>query len=269
MENKIFSNFKKLNITNLTQYIFIGLLIVAAFLIGSLYTKVQYLEKDKTDVAGAVNQPNQPQPAGKWKTIDEALTAIGKEVGVDTKKLMECVNSGEKSKLVKDDLALAQTLGVQGTPAFFINGIFLGGAYPFEAFKEIIDHELNDTTSTDYNDYSELLKEAYPRSFNPERKEIAQGSSQSKGKDNASVTIIEFSDFQCPFCIRVIGTLSQILDVYQGKVSLVYKHLPLTSIHPWAQKTAEAAECAGDQNKFWDFHDKLFEYQQDWAQISS
>jgi len=79
-----------------------------------------------------------------------------------------------------------------------------------------------------------------------------------QGDKNAKVTLIEYSDFQCPFCSRHVPTLDKILADYQGKVRLVFRNFPLTSLHPYAQKAAEAAECAGDQNKFWEMHDKLF-----------
>ncbi len=82
-----------------------------------------------------------------------------------------------------------------------------------------------------------------------------------KGDPNAPVTIVEFSDFECPFCARFFEqTLPQIQQNYidTGKVKFVYRDFPL-SIHQNAQKSAEAAECAGEQGKFWEMHDKLFE----------
>ncbi len=78
------------------------------------------------------------------------------------------------------------------------------------------------------------------------------------GDKNAKVTLIEFSDFQCSFCARHNPTLDKILSDYQGKVRLVFRHFPLTNIHPYAAKAAEASECANDQGKFWEMHDKLF-----------
>lgn len=82
-----------------------------------------------------------------------------------------------------------------------------------------------------------------------------------RGDFNAPITLVEFSDFECPFCERHYPTLNKILNDYQGKVRLVYKHFPLSSIHPNAQKAAEASECADEQGKFWEYHDKLFENQ--------
>ena len=80
-----------------------------------------------------------------------------------------------------------------------------------------------------------------------------------RGDSNAPITLIEYSDFECPFCARFLPTVEQILDEYDGKVRLVYRHFPLRSIHPQAQKAAEASECAGEQGEFWGMHDKLFE----------
>jgi protein-disulfide isomerase len=69
---------------------------------------------------------------------------------------------------------------------------------------------------------------------------------------------VEFSDFQCPFCAQAQATLKQILERYPGKVKLVYRDLPLDAIHPQARRAAEAARCARDQGKFWEYHDLLF-----------
>lgn len=82
-----------------------------------------------------------------------------------------------------------------------------------------------------------------------------------KGGKNAKVTLIEISDFQCPYCERHISTREQIIKEYGDQVRVVWRHFPLTSIHPYAQKAAEAAECAGEQGKFWEMHDTLFENQ--------
>lgn len=91
--------------------------------------------------------------------------------------------------------------------------------------------------------------------------EIEEGDPVLGDKD-AAVTIVEFSDFQCPFCKRAAdGAVADFKDstyFKEGKVNLVYKHFPLNSIHPYAQKAAEAAECANRQGMFWEYHDALF-----------
>lgn len=81
------------------------------------------------------------------------------------------------------------------------------------------------------------------------------------GKADAPVTVIEFSDFQCPFCKRFRDQTFDLLKttyIDTGKVKFVYRDFPLSSIHPNAQKAAEAAECAGEQEKYFDMHDKIF-----------
>ena len=82
-----------------------------------------------------------------------------------------------------------------------------------------------------------------------------------RGDKNADITIVEYSDYQCPFCSRFHPTLVQLMSEYKGKVRWVFRHFPLTSIHPAAQKAAEAAECASEQGKFWEMTDKMFEKQ--------
>ncbi|MBF0138449.1 MAG: thioredoxin domain-containing protein [Magnetococcus sp. DMHC-1] len=79
----------------------------------------------------------------------------------------------------------------------------------------------------------------------------------SKGPANAPVTIVEFSDFQCPYCRNIQATLSKIFEQYPDKIRLVFRHYPLPS-HPLAAKAAEAAQCAAEQGAFWAFHDALF-----------
>jgi protein-disulfide isomerase len=81
----------------------------------------------------------------------------------------------------------------------------------------------------------------------------------ARGPDGAAITIVEFSDFQCPYCVRAEGTVKDLLELekYKGKIRLVYRDYPLPS-HHLAPKASEAAHCAADQGKFWEMHDKLF-----------
>jgi len=81
----------------------------------------------------------------------------------------------------------------------------------------------------------------------------------SRGPSEAPITIVEFSDYQCPFCRRWHAEVSEeLFAAYPGQIRLVYRNLPLTSIHPDAFSAAEAAMCAGEQDAYWDYHDKLF-----------
>lgn len=82
-----------------------------------------------------------------------------------------------------------------------------------------------------------------------------------KGPAEAPVTVVEFSDFQCPYCSRAEETIGQILKMYPDRVRLVYRNFPLSAIHPNAQAAAEAAECAYQSGKYWEYHDLLFQHQ--------
>ena len=86
-------------------------------------------------------------------------------------------------------------------------------------------------------------------------------TSPVKGNTDASITLIEFSDFQCPFCARVQGEVQRFMAKYGNKVQLVYKHLPLANVHPQAVPAAAASWAAQQQDKFWPFHDALFKNQ--------
>ena len=88
--------------------------------------------------------------------------------------------------------------------------------------------------------------------------DINSAGSPFKGAADAPVTIVLFTDFQCPYCARIVPVLNQVLEKNQGKVKLVFKNFPL-STHQYARKAAAAALAAGKQGKFWEYHDRLFQ----------
>ena len=95
----------------------------------------------------------------------------------------------------------------------------------------------------------------------PPKVEVGYDPARVRGDPKASVTIVEFSDFQCPFCVRAYPVVKELLTTYKGRVKLAYRDFPLRQIHAQAQIAAEASQCAGDQGKFWEYHDRLFENQ--------
>jgi protein-disulfide isomerase len=103
---------------------------------------------------------------------------------------------------------------------------------------------------------SEAKVEVLLPPYQAPRVEVA-AEGPSRGPAKAPVTIVEFSDFQCPYCSRAEGVVAQVLDAYKDKVRLVYRDYPLP-FHENAVKAAEAAHCAGDQGKYWEMHGKLF-----------
>lgn len=228
-----------------------------------------------------------------WKFHDEAfknqksLNAENFEkwataAGVDAAKFKAGIAAKKFGAKVDADHELAKKSGVNGTPAFFINGVLLSGAQPFDKFKSVIDEELKKAqakiasgTKADkvYVAMSQENKKNAPapkEDADEGEKEdtttvfkVPVGKSAVQGNDKALVTIVEFSDFQCPFCKRVEPSLKQIKDTYGDKVRLVWKNEPLP-FHPRAEPAAEVALEAraqkGDKG-FWDAHDKLFDIQ--------
>ncbi len=95
----------------------------------------------------------------------------------------------------------------------------------------------------------------------PTAQKIDLGVNPAKGSKNAKVVIVEFSDFECPFCARVNPALKQIEQEYGSKIAIYFRNFPLP-FHGNAQKAAEAAQCANEQGKFWEMHDILFDNQQ-------
>ncbi len=90
------------------------------------------------------------------------------------------------------------------------------------------------------------------------RAEVSADGALFKGPATAPVTVVEFTDFHCPFCKQVQPTLDQLMAKYEGKVKLVYRDFPIDQLHPQSRRAHEAARCANDQGKFWAYHDLLY-----------
>jgi protein-disulfide isomerase len=205
------------------------------------------------------------------------------EAGVDSAKFKDMITKPEVKAKVDADMAVGKSVGVTGTPASFINGVFLSGAQPLDKFTELVDQQLAAAkqaiasgTKAD-KVYAKLAGEnkakapaaAAPDAKKPDAKpaeddktvwKVPVGTSAIKGGANALVTIVEFSDFQCPFCGRVEPALADVTKTYGDKVRIVWKHNPLP-FHPRAEPaselTMEARAEKGDKG-FWAAHDLLF-----------
>jgi len=91
--------------------------------------------------------------------------------------------------------------------------------------------------------------------------EVSADDDTILGDADAPIEIVEFSDFQCPYCARAHPTLKRIIEDYGDQVVWVYKHYPLDQLHPYARGASESAECAGEQDMFWEYTDALYENQ--------
>jgi protein-disulfide isomerase len=205
------------------------------------------------------------------------LEKYAQEIGLNMNQFKADLDSGKWKQKVDAEQAEGNKIGARGTPSFFINGKPFVGAQPFEAFKGKIEEEIKNADALikkgvpQAKVYDEIMKTAKtevaaaPAPGAPPADtqvyKVEAGNSPSKGPKTAPITMIIFSDFQCPFCSRVEPTLKQIEEKYKGKVRFVWKNYPLP-FHQNAMPAAEAAMAADAQGKFWEMHDKLFANQQ-------
>jgi protein-disulfide isomerase len=197
------------------------------------------------------------------------------DIGLDQGAFAACLESGRQADAVQADTDEGFGLGVNGTPTFFIGGYPFSGAHPIQNFDQIITLAENDELRDAIGEsiaaaQAQQQQQAQPRpTMAPV--DVPIGDAPIMGDPDAPVTIVEYSDYQCPFCVRHFQeTMPQLLEDYidAGKVRYVFKDFPLTSIHPQAVKAAEAARCAREisgNDAYWEMHDRLFEGQQDWS----
>ncbi|MBI5596152.1 MAG: thioredoxin domain-containing protein [Elusimicrobia bacterium] len=210
------------------------------------------------------------------KALDAAsLEKYAQEIGLNLARFKADMEGHKYQAQVKAETEAGNKVGARGTPTFFINGRILVGAQPFDAFKAKIDEEIKKADELIKKGvplaklYDEIQKKAVeqvaaapaggpPGGGADERVVVDAGNAPSKGPKNAPVQIVEFSDFECPFCGRVVPTLKQIMDAYPGKVRVAFKQFPLP-FHKNAPAASEAALAAHAQGRFWEMHDKLFQ----------
>ena len=214
----------------------------------------------------------------------DSIRAWSIAAGADSRDVEAGLESKKWAAKVERDVALAKRLGVNGTPASFVNGVLLTGAQPFEKFKEVIDAALIDAKALAERGvpreriYGRLVTASFKDPKRPAAEDddgedqkrrdaevwkVPVASSPVLGSSSALVTIVEFSDFQCPFCKRVQPVLDRVRTTYGDRVRIVWKDAPL-SFHPRAVPAAELARfarAAKGEAAFWAMHDLLFDAQ--------
>jgi protein-disulfide isomerase len=168
---------------------------------------------------------------------------------------------------VNADLAEGQSLGVNGTPGFFVNGYPVPGAQPYDVFQQVIALAEEGRLAEAYQSQPATNNNP-PQAGQPVA--VPLSDEPAKGSPDAPITIVEYSDYQCPFCLRHFQqTLPQLQSyIDAGQVRYVFKDFPIHSLHPQAQKAHESARCArelGGDEAFWTMHDMLFANQEQWA----
>jgi len=199
--------------------------------------------------------------------LQQQLYAIRKAAleNLITRKILE--NEAAARGIAVEDLRKQLTRGeisvtaAQVEDTYKQNASFFASMSPDEARERLrLDLE-NQARMKNYRAGLEALRKKWTVNidFSPPAfvSELDDGVSPAKGSTNPKVTIVEFSDFECPFCNQVQDTLKQIMENYRKEVRLVFKHLPLEG-HRNSMPAARAAYCAGEQDRFWQFHDSLF-----------
>jgi protein-disulfide isomerase len=212
-----------------------------------------------------------------------SLTKVALGLGLDEEKLKAALSAGERHlERIRRDQALVTSLGATGTPTFFINGRKLVGAVPFEAFKVVIDEELKKAEAlvsagvAPGEVYARTIEKGATAPVTMAAPPVApalpvkvalRADDPAIGPASARVTVVEFSDFQCPYCARALPAVKELEQAFGKEVRVVWKHLPLP-FHQEAMPAALAAEAAREQGKFWEMHDRLFANQQALSEAS-
>jgi protein-disulfide isomerase len=219
---------------------------------------------------------------------DASIAAQASGLGLDTRRF-DSDRAGPASEALARSEALAERLGVRGTPTFFINGRRIVGAQPIEELRAVVDERL--AAARAWVAAGVRPEDVYARSIagGAERVEeqddgkgpgcggdgqcndakgddapvigssverVPTDGAPSRGPARASITIVEFADYQCPFCVRAEATVHAVEQAHPGDVRVVFKNLPLP-MHEHARLMARAAVAADGQGRYWEMHDRL------------
>ena len=205
------------------------------------------------------------QNQGQWKgksNVRELVLDAAQELGYDREAMDACMDGGQAYQAVNADLQESRQYGFRGTPSFILNGRLIPGFLPAERFIEFIQVFKAEALGEPLPEGYALAPTPPPLDLDFEPEEFAVD-----GNPDAPVVIVEFSDYQCPFCNRFFQETKPQLDaeyIDTGKVRFIYKDFPIDSIHAQARDAAQAAECAGAQDAYWAMHDRLFAGLQEW-----
>lgn len=234
---------------NLFHFLVVILIAGLAYYIGTLNAEVKF-HRNNISANLPVSQPNQPVPP--TSIIPNLPSIVNQKYTINEAKFKNCMADEQVVALVNDSLREGQEAGVDGTPGNFLvnlstgKAIALRGAVPYETLKNSVEMVLNNDSGPDFKDNVPGLSD----------------SDHLKGSNDAKVALIEYSDYDCPYCGTFHETANKISEEYKDDLVWVYRHFPLTQLHPEAMAKSIASECvaklAGNE-QFWDFSDFLFD----------
>ncbi|MFW5966681.1 MAG: DsbA family protein, partial [Persicimonas sp.] len=229
---------------------------------------------------------NQKQIKQNGDDIKGWTAKEAEKMGLDVEQFKKDFDSEETQKKIDADMELSKKVEVKGTPHFFVNGERVKGAKPVGEFEKIIDSQLKEAekmidqgSASRGEVYDKMVEKNFDgdggggqKAEKPDKPkqpkqavEYVPVEDEDPGfgnQDDPLVTIVEFSDFQCPFCSKVVPTVDKIKEKYGDDVRFSFKQLPM-QMHKQAKPAAKASLAADRQDKFWEMHDLLFEKQKE------
>jgi protein-disulfide isomerase len=203
----------------------------------------------------------------KPEALDESgVRATAKEIGLDLVSFDRARQSAKVDAALRDADALGVKLAVESTPTFFVNGRRLVGARPVEAFRALVDEELEKARAlvergiAPERVYAAIVESSPEPKLEPvapdEIVEVGIEGAPTRGAARAPITIAFFSDFECPYCVKAEKTLRALEAARPNEIKIAFRHKPLP-IHSRARLAAKASLAAERQGRFWEYHDVL------------
>src|SRR6185436_10671536 len=232
---------------------------------GQVITEQQVLQSAAADLTKLDANKPQPQSAYDRARLEILWKALDSFIDDKLITLEAAKNNMTKQRLIEVEIdSNVETPSPQEVDKFYEDNKAQIAAQIPGPKAQVLPQVRQYLIDSSRNRYRKMLVDSLRRGYkittnlDPLRTDIVTAGYPSRGPSNAPVTIVEFADFECPFCGGLYPTLKVVEKNYAEKVRLVFRQFPLVSMHPHAQKAAEASLCANDQQRFWEFYDSLY-----------
>ncbi|MFA5799455.1 MAG: thioredoxin domain-containing protein [Candidatus Peribacteraceae bacterium] len=235
-----------------------GIIAGAVLTVASGTTSFQLGKKNVPKLTAPTPTAQNPVQPSSQASVQDRMLAIARDIGLPEDQFNDCVGSDKYKQKVADEMSGGGKAGINGTPGNIIydlktkNGVLVSGARPIGSFQKYIDAMLANPNYVSKDKDVTNAKNVVP---------VDVAAEHIRGNKDARLAIIEYSDFQCPFCRNVHPTYQQLIALYGDKIMWVYRHFPL-GFHPDAEPFAIGSECAaelGGSDAFWSFADKVMQ----------